>query len=58
MEAWKIVLICCQVSSTAMIPRTREEKFQHRGSEEKVQNQGSEDDCVDPLLGIKHPKDS
>ena len=41
-----------------MISRTREEKFQHRGSEEKVQNQGSEDDCVDPLLGIKHLKDS
>ena len=30
MEALKIVQIRCTVSSTKMIPRTREEKFLHR----------------------------
>ena len=58
MEALKIVLIHCQVSSTIMIPRTRDEKFLHRGSVEKVLHCGSMDDCADSLLGIKHHNDS
>ena len=37
-----------------MIPRTREEKFLHRGSVERVLHLGSIEDCVDLLLGIKH----
>ena len=31
MEAWTIVLICCWVLRTIMIPRTREKKFLHCG---------------------------
>ena len=57
MEVWKIELIRCQVSSTVLIPRTREEKFLHHGSMERVLNCRSIEDCVDPLLGIKHPND-
>ena len=53
MEAKKIVLIYCWVSSTITIPRTREVKFQHRGSVEKVLYRRSVDDCANPLLGIK-----
>ena len=56
-EAWKILLIHCWVSSTIMIPRTREEKFLHRGSVERVLHRGSIEDCVDPLLGIEHHND-
>ena len=58
MEALKIVLIHCQVSSTIMIPRTRDEKFLHRGSVEKVLRHESVEDCADPLLGIKDHNDS
>jgi len=41
-----------------MIPRTREVKFLHRGSVERVLHHGSIEDCVDPLLSIKHQNDS
>ena len=57
-EAWKILLIHCWVSSTIMIPRTREEKFLHRGSVERVLHRGSIEDYVDLLLGIKHHNNS
>ena len=53
-----IVLICCWLSSTIISPRTKEEKFLHRGSVERVQCHGSIEDCVDSLLGIKHYNDS
>ena len=39
-------------------PRTREEKFVRNGSVERVLHCGSIEDCVDPLLGIKHHNDS
>ena len=54
MEAQKIVSIRCWVSSTTMIPRTRKEKFPHRGSMESVQRYVRIKDCIDLLLGINH----
>ena len=41
-----------------MIPRKRDEKFLNRGSMERVLHCGSIEDCVDPLLGIKHHNNS
>ena len=35
-EAHKIILLRCWVSSTIMIPKTREDKFQQRGSVDRV----------------------
>ena len=58
MEAMKIMLICFWVSSSIMIPRTREEKFLHGGRLERVLRHGSIEDCVDPLLCIKHQNES
>ena len=96
MEASKIVLICCMVLSTQMIPRIREEKLPHRKcgkcptlskrrrlclsfiwisstiviprtreekfllgrNVEKVKHRRSIKDCANPSLGIKHPNDS
>ena len=52
------MLICCWVSSTIIIPRTRGEKFLHRGSVERVLYCGSIDNYADPLLGIKHHNNS
>nr|POE76423.1 hypothetical protein CFP56_19870 [Quercus suber] len=49
-EAWTIVLIHCLVSITIMIPRTRKDKFLHRGSVERVLYCGSMDECTDLLL--------
>ncbi|KAF3974108.1 hypothetical protein CMV_002534 [Castanea mollissima] len=37
-----------------MIPRTREEKFLHRGSVERILRCGSIEGCADLLLGIKY----
>ena len=48
------MLIRCWVSSTIMTPRTRKDKFLHRGSVEKVLHCGSMDDCADLLFGIEH----
>ena len=41
-----------------MIPKTRDEKFLHRGSVERVLRSGSVEDCADPLLCVKHHNDS
>ena len=41
-----------------MIPRTKEEKFQHNRSVERVHHRGSIEDYFDPLLGIKHHNES
>ena len=41
-----------------MIPRIKEEKFQHHGTVEMVLRHGSIDDCADPLFNIKHHNDS
>jgi len=57
MEASSIVQIRCWISSPVMIPRIREEKFLYHGSVERVLHHRSIEDCVDPLLGIKHPND-
>ena len=37
-----------------MIPRIREEKFQHRGSVKRILRRGSIEDCAYLLLGIQH----
>ena len=37
-----------------MIPRTREEKFLHRGSVARVLHHGSTEDYAHPFLGINH----
>ena len=58
MEAAKIVLICCTVLSTQMIPRIREKKLPYRGSVEMVQHLRSIKDYADLFLGIKHQNDS
>ena len=57
-EEKNIVLILCWIPSTIMIPRTKEEKFQHNGSVERVHHHGSIEDYFDPLLGIKHHNES
>ena len=41
-----------------MTPRTRKDKFLHRGSVEMVLYHGSMDDCANLLLGIEHHNDS
>ena len=58
MEVKKIVLICCWVSSTIMIPRGKDEKFQHCGSVESYLHRGSIRYCADPLLVTKQNIDS
>ena len=45
-EAHKIILLRCWVSSTIMIPRTSEEKFQHHGCVERVLRYGSIEDVL------------
>ena len=40
-----------------MIPRTREEKFLHRGSVRRVLCRGSIEEYADPSLVIKHNND-
>ena len=58
MEVWTIVLIHCWVSSTLMIPGTRDKKFLHHGTAERFLFFGCMDDCANPLLGIDHHNDS
>ena len=57
-EAWVIMVIRCWVSSTVMIPRTRDEKFLHHGSARRVLHRGSIEDSAYTLLGIVHHNDS
>ena len=58
METQNIVQIRCWVSTSTMIPKTREEKVLHRGGVEMVQHRRSKKDYADPFLGIKYQNDS